>query len=89
MDPFVYRTNSTPVICKALKSIHPPKMSTRPDGMDDYLVKLAADFNPELINYIFSHLSLQTNVVTKIWKAACVLLLFKTGHLLDVNNYCQ
>lgn len=53
MDPFVYRTNSTAVICKALKPIHPPKMSTRPDGMDAYLVKLAADFNTELINKHF------------------------------------
>ncbi len=58
-------------ICKALKGID-NKTSVGPDNLDPY--------------HIFN-LSLLSNSLTKIWKAAYVLPLFKGGDPSDMNNY--
>lgn len=66
MDPFVLKPVSSMEICKALKAIDPkhPKQSPKPNNLDPYLLKLAADFIAEPIAQIV-YLSHQTNIIPK------------------------
>jgi hypothetical protein len=59
------------------------KTSVGPDNLDPYLLKVPV---PEPVTYIFN-LSLLSNSLPKIWKAAYVLPLFKGGDPSGMNNY--
>lgn len=72
-------------VCEALKDIDREK-SAGPVNLEPYLLKMVADIIAEPITHIFT-LSLLSNSIPKIWKAAYVLPLLKGGDPSELNNY--
>ena len=72
-------------VCEALKDIDCEK-SAGPVNLEPYLLKMVADIIAEPITHIFT-LSLLSNSIPKIWKAAYVLPLLKGGDPSELNNY--
>ena len=63
-----------------------PKKSPGPDGLDPYLLKIAASVIAEPLTDILN-LSLVSQNIPGKWKQAYVSPLLKAGDPLDVNNY--
>ena len=70
---------------KALKHLNPRKPSG-PDHLEPRFLKLAADLIAEPLTHLFN-LSLASNKIPMIWKAAYVLPLLKGGDPNILNNY--
>lgn len=85
VDLFDFEPIPNAEVCKALKAID-PKKSAGPDNLDPYLLMTAADIITEPVTYIFN-LSLLSNSIPQIWKAAYVLPLLKGGDPSELNNY--
>ena len=85
MDRFDFKPISVLQVLQALRDID-HKMSAGPDNLDPYLLKVAADIIAEPVTHIFN-LSLLSNSIPKIWKAAYVLPLLKGGDPAELNNY--
>ena len=63
-----------------------PKKSPGPDGLDPYLLKIAASIIANPLTDIFN-LSLLSQTIPVEWKQAFVSPLLKAGDPLEVNNY--
>ncbi len=72
-------------VYKALKLLNTNK-SPGPDCVESVYLKSAAEFIASPLTYIFT-LSLNTGVITEIWKSAFVVPLLKRGDSTILDNY--
>lgn len=72
-------------VMQSLNSIDPKKVPG-PDGLDPFLLKVAAPVIAEPITHIFN-MSISSNQVPAIWKQAYITPLFKAGNRYDMNDY--
>lgn len=72
-------------VMQSLNSID-PKKAPGPDGLDPFLLKVAAPVIAEPIIHIFN-MSISFNQVPAVWKQAYITPLFKAGDQYDMNNF--